>query len=102
MKITVKRAATMTLSQFADLHGLEMEIVEHVDHKERWSAAFRHVSIVEGYVCVGACGRGDDPAKAIAEYVSRIIGQTIKFWYNGEDKKIVVPDAFLPEEFVIE
>lgn len=77
MKITVIQAERMTLEQFADKHGLEMEVVErppYLNHppEMRYYARLKWIDVKDGCGLLGVTGNGSTPEEAIKDYAPRI------------------------------
>jgi len=80
MKIINKAIPQMDIVQFADQHGLEMEIHERsrpIGDPARYYAHFRRADIKNGGVLIGAFGDGSTPEEAIKSYAQRIDMQTL-------------------------
>lgn len=77
-----------TLESFADMHDLEMRVVER-PQPPRWAgsggalpkyyAHFRHVEIVSGGMLISSAGNGATPDEAIADYARVIAGQRLVY-----------------------
>ena len=80
MNIEMHVAERSDLSEFADKHGLVMEIHERRPHDmgSRWSedsryfAHFKDCEVKDGSVLCGAFGNGSSPEAAMLEYTSDI------------------------------
>lgn len=86
----------MTLQDFADKHGLVMEVFERSNPSEpglRWYANFGKTEIVDGASLVGPVGNGETPEAAIAAYAQQIAGRVILHGglHRAESKRIHVP-----------
>lgn len=84
MKVTIKYAEETTLEQFADRHGLELEVTESVIPSEytQFSAQFKGQTLPLEY-CYGFSnhyiGFGKTSEAAIADFAERIQGFSIFF-----------------------
>lgn len=77
----------MSLEEFADKHGLVMEVHERekpVNEGKRFYAHFRGVEVLKDSVLVSEYGDGSDPVIAVAKYAKMISG------------KVLVLDAYKP------
>ena len=81
----------MTLTKFADEHGLEMEVRERgnnpIGSHGRFFAGFRNVWVVEGRMLAGCYGDGVDIDSSIEAYMHAISGKVIRY----KDQDIRVP-----------
>mgnify|MGYP000901933519 CR=1 FL=1 len=80
MNITVVRSNVVSLSDFADRHGLSIVVRERpqcVDDGLRFFASFDGAEVKDGSMLVAAHGNGADPNRAIASYASEIAGQVL-------------------------
>ena len=77
MKITRKLIPEMTLEEFADKHGLELEVCERrrdrLPHAGRFYAMFARAEVMDppGFLS-GVSGDGDTEEEAIRDYAERI------------------------------
>jgi hypothetical protein len=79
-----KKPLPTTLEEFAELHGLTMEVRERSKRQmqfngglSRYFASFDRVEVMEGGMLSCQSGNGDTPAEAIAAYLPTIVGQRI-------------------------
>ena len=75
MKTTVKLQPRSTLEEFADKHGLEMEVRERPEYLNPdyvFYAQFKGVEVLEGRILASAYGEGNTPEEAIAAYAQEI------------------------------
>lgn len=75
MKTTINRVKEMTIEEFADAHGLEMEVHERAKPSNddmRFYARLRDSEIREPNVLVGVSGNGSTPEFAIVDYAKQI------------------------------
>jgi hypothetical protein len=81
MKLNIKRVGggPVTLEEFADRHGLEMEVHERQKHigLRRYYAHFKDAEVGEGGMLIGTAGNGDTPEEAIADYADEIAGRRL-------------------------
>jgi hypothetical protein len=96
MDIKVERLPRPSIEQFADEHGLVLEICERRpdlviggQRVERWYAHFEKVDVIDGCCLVGISGNGDTPEQAVADYIGRIRGQEIAINHFSLDRKNV-------------
>jgi hypothetical protein len=88
MKITMKSCERMTLTEFADKHGLEMDIVERgmFSGVGRYYAQFKDCDVVIGGFLISAFGNGDTPGDAMLAYIPEISQKVIAFGSRGKDR----------------
>ena len=96
MKTTIENITEMTLKEFADLHGLEMRVVERnlpVGDPDRFYAEFKSSEVKEGPVLVGTYGNGATPEEAIAAYKNELVVGTclVIDAFKDTRKEIIVP-----------
>lgn len=99
MKIIVNRFKIMTLEEFADLHGLVMEVnerdvkLEDNKNKGRFYARFQSCEVARNACLFGVSGEGHDVQSAILDYVDQIVGRKIVFdaMSSTKRKEIQVP-----------
>lgn len=74
MKINMKSSPVMTLTEFADKNGLEMDIVERgiFPGVSRYYAQFKDCEVTDGSFLIGAFGNGDTPEEAMLAYIPEI------------------------------
>lgn len=81
----------VSLSEFADQHGLVMRVTERPPENAapsaRWYARFDGVEVKEGRVLVGTFGNGYDPESAIADYAGNIAGELLVTDPNGSRRR---------------
>jgi hypothetical protein len=86
MKIELKEIATTTIEEFADEHGLVMEVHERSpkyycagkwDAGVRYYAHFKKAEIKDGGMLASISGDGATPEEAIASYAQRISEETL-------------------------
>ena len=107
MKIELHELETMSIEEFADRHGLVMEVHERSPKhctvggwkpEVRYYAHFKDVEIREPGVLVGAFGDGATPELAIANYAKRISGQVIVINAFGKNRQDVCVPLLCKEE----
>lgn len=97
MKIETDYIPEMTIEEFADKHGLVMEVHErpkNIGASDRYYAHFRRISVVGDGVLSSVFGNGRTPEEAIAAYACQISLQTIcddNVRVEGKDIRIRVP-----------
>jgi len=70
----------VTLEEFADRHGLVMEVRERVGCSRdfpRFYASFHRAEVKEGGLLVSFAGNGDSEEEAIREYARRLDGKLL-------------------------
>lgn len=85
MKVETNARPRMTLEEFADTHGLTMEVHERSGlygfpegHSSRWYAHFKNAEVRHGESCLrSAYGNGRTPEEAIANYEPEISEQEL-------------------------
>jgi len=87
----------MALSDFADKHGLVMQVKERTrtelwrgfDYESnRYYAQFRDVDVKDGAVLRGTFGNGRTPEAAMANYAKEISGKLlVKDWHKPDERK---------------
>lgn len=81
-----------TLEDFADAHGLVMQIREALNGYHRYSAAFRDAEIMDHGMLISASGYGDTEAEAMANCAGVISGRRIVVGaYTKGRREIAVP-----------
>jgi hypothetical protein len=82
MKINVVEHFSLksqSLSDFADLHGLSLDMNERDPVLRRtlprWRCSFRNLEIKDGSLLIGTFGDGDTQEEAIEDYCNRISGK---------------------------
>jgi hypothetical protein len=97
-KVLEAIAKPMSIEEFADLHGLEMHVMErdpkaHPGH-DHWYACFKNpsVEIKHGGCLRSTFGNGHTPNKAIRDYAEEISGTTLVIDAMGPNRReIKVP-----------
>lgn len=99
MKITENLIPRIKIEDFADKHGLELEIFERVEKDYcatgpfmRYYTHFKHSWIKEGPCLVGASGDGPTKNIAIENYKQRISNQWLVIDLGKNRKDIQVPN----------
>lgn len=75
MKLETSYIDEMTIEQFAEAHGLTMQVLERrvpQGAPHRYYAHFKDADIKEGGCLVGTFGNGPSPAAAIDDYAREI------------------------------
>lgn len=79
MEVVIKKRPRMTLEEFADAHGLMMEVYEIAPvygfpkgSDKSWFASFQNTQIWDNGCLMGAFGNGATPEDAMREYGNRI------------------------------
>ncbi len=83
----------VAIQDFADEHGLVMEIHERVGNQRpeaRFYAYFQGVGTIDGHMLVSEHGNGETPKIAVCNYVSAISGKKLRL----SDKLIVEAPLF--------
>lgn len=92
MKTTIYRIKKYTIEEFADEHGLEMEVHER-EHFNDFYAHFKNCEIKEGSMLCGTAGYGPTPESAIEDYAKKISGKLLVIGaYTGERREYYVPN----------
>lgn len=94
-----RKPARMSLQAFAEANLLELEIAERTAYasiKQRFCAAFRHVSIREQSSLVSVRGNGSTPERAILEYIKRIDNKNLVKYGNSVSERSLGNPRFLP------
>lgn len=92
MQIKMNSIPRTTLQEFADQHGLVMEIYER-DTKEfplllRYYARFENCEISDGIVLISAFGNGKTPDDAMEDYTKQISGK--KLIVSTNETRVVI------------
>lgn len=90
MEIRIERVPKTTIEEFAEKHGLVMEVTERAlpnSNDSRYFASFENSDIKEGSMLIGAFGNGATPEEAIANYAKRISLQKLVVDAFGENRK---------------
>lgn len=108
MKTEIFCVERMSLEEFADLHGLVMEVRERENPSSdhfRFYANFRNTKVVERWAFVtmdvpaGTYGNGDCPETAVRWYADLISGGTIVLDPDGPGRlELKVPRLRLGKE----
>lgn len=69
----------MTIYEFADIIGKELNIKRYPNQDERWIAQFEKCEISEGAILSGIYGTGKTPIGAIQDYTAKIRGKVLVF-----------------------
>lgn len=77
----------MTLGEFADIIGKQIEITRYPNQKNRHIARFGGAEVKEGGCLAGYFGTGHTPEKALENYVDRIAGKTLVFNAMSKEKR---------------
>jgi hypothetical protein len=75
MNVQQKTVPAMTLEQFAEAHGLTMQINERAlpeRHPARFYASFEDCEVKDGSILCSAFGDGPTPEEAMATYADAI------------------------------
>ncbi len=105
MQIKRNPIKRLTIEQFADQHGLVMEIDEYATWPQhmmpftpgrspttRFTASFEHAEVKDGPILSSAYGNGTSEAEAIADYARQISGKLLVIDATSEDRfEIEVP-----------
>ena len=73
--VAFRYARAQSLQDFADEHGLVMQIGDRGQRRSlgpRFTAEFRGVEVKEGNILKSVCGEGNSPASAIADYADKL------------------------------
>lgn len=107
MKIERLAVNRMTLSDFADEHGLTMEIGERTKtdlhpsirlDTNRFYASFKDIEVKGDHVLIGAHGNGATEDSAMADYAKQISGKCLVMYaYQKERREIWAPELVLGE-----
>jgi len=103
MKVIINKVKEQTLEEFADEHGLIMEVNERDNETvefikkvhgidDKYYARFKDTLISRPPMLEGTSGNGNTPVEAIRDYKSQISLKILKMQGPGvEDKYIDVP-----------
>lgn len=93
MKIETHTYPESTIEEFADEHGLVMEVRERNEiGNSHWYAHFKNVEVKGDGVLIGKFGNGATPGDAIANYAKEISDTTLVVGaYSEERRDIRVP-----------
>ena len=90
MRVVDKSFAPMTLEEFADNHGLTLEIHERPrELGARYYAYFTDVEVMERGCLVGVYGNGDTKEQAISDYADELLGKRIAIRAGRDDRRNV-------------
>ena len=93
MKITIERANRQTIEQFAEQHGLEMNVVERDSGfhgtNGQFYAHFKHAETKDGCILCGEHGNGITPEKAIRDYGKKISEKTLVIDSMGKNRRTI-------------
>jgi hypothetical protein len=102
MKIEMYECPTTTLEDFADAHGLVMEVHERerpVGDPSRYYAHFKDAEVREGTCClIGLFGDGRTPEEAIDEYSRAISLRTLVLRAMTKDRAELQVPRLIPVE----
>lgn len=95
MRVERHDVASMTVDEFADQHGLTMQVRERptaIGAKDRYYASFSGVEVMGPGVLIGAYGDGATPEEAIQKYAAEIEFKRIAVnAYGPGRREILVP-----------
>lgn len=99
MQIDMKPLPRMTLEEFADRHGLTMEVAERhpcdwsaPGHFQRYYAHFKSAEVKEGNILKGVFGNGSTTEEAIENYAREISRKRLVLdAYKGTRRELEVP-----------
>ena len=80
----------MTLTEFADILGVDIEITRFANQNERWIARFKRVETKvhrSDSVMTGTYGNADSPYSAMEDYVQKIRGKWLVIDAMGENRR---------------
>ena len=102
MKKIIHRAKRMTIGEFADCHGLVMELWNRSAHSglPRWTARFHNTDTKEhrgSGVLTCTYGNGDTQDEAIADYARQITGKLLIVNPGCDRREIWVDCDFIAE-----
>ena len=93
MKIEITEHPRMTLEEFADKHGLVMQVrersPEYAKAYARYYACFKNCNVHRGHTLHGVFGNGNTPEEAIKNYSQQISNQFLTI--DGGKTDIVCP-----------
>lgn len=91
LKTIINKIYPVTLEEFADKHGLIMEVNERYDLSlPKFYAQFKGVYRKAGEVCIERChGNGNTPEEAIEDYQNKISGKNLILHRRTEKRKEV-------------
>ena len=98
MKIELNTIKESSIYEFADKHGLVMQVNERErPHKglARFYASFKGVEVKDGQLLVGAFGDGETPESAIANYANVISGRTLVIGAFTKNRTEIKADRFV-------
>lgn len=98
MKIERKLIERLDIAEFAERHGLTMEVHERERDSSMYFttypfyAEFKGAEVKEGVCLISAFGDGDNEESAIRDYANEISGKLLVFNAFGKDRyEIKVP-----------
>jgi len=95
MKINRERVEEMTIEEFADMHGLTMNVFERrvgIGDSMRFYAEFAKVDVMDGGCLRGVYGNGATEEQAIADCAKKISLERVVVNAMGTNRReIVVP-----------
>lgn len=97
MKIELHKLERMSIEDFADIHGLTMEVHErYTELGIRYFASFRPLcEVKQGAVLCSESGRGKTVDEAIKDYACIISGEILVFGAtSGNRREIPAPILF--------
>lgn len=84
---------SVTLEQFAEIIGVDIELRRYAGQNGRWSAQLERTEVKDGGCLVGAYGDGASPQSAMANYATRLAGQRIVVnAYSDNRREFNVPE----------
>lgn len=100
MEIAMVEVPQSTIQEFADAHGLVMEVRERrkpIGDNSRYYAMFKDAEVSEPGVLVGAHGNGASPGEAIADYADRISLKRLVIGAYGEARRELDVPRLIPK-----
>ena len=92
-KVINSRPSKVTLVEFADMNGLEIEICERYKlrfdprHNNKYYAHFKGVDVKDGCMLCGVVGDGATPKAAIRSYMKRISKKELVICGYGNSRR---------------
>ena len=106
MKIEKHLLTRMRIEDFADEHGLIMQVHERerdfIPFYRRFYASFKGAEVKEGIMLHGVCGNGNTIEAAISDYAQKISHKTIVINAMRDDRREIKAPLLLDEKVVIE
>lgn len=99
MNVTVQAVPEMTLEEFADEHGLEMDVVERRSPSRphmRYYAFFKGVDVRTDRMLHSVYGNGETPDKAIQDYIPKISLANIVVSIHGQERREIRVPRLVP------